>query len=150
MQLIVFIGLQGCGKSTFYLRHLVDTHIRLNLDMLRTRHREMLLFNACIEAKQPIVIDNTNPTVEERSRYIAPARTAGFGVVGYYFQSLIEDCKRRNMQREERRVVPLAGLLGTYTRLTVPTHKEGFDELKYVRIDEAGQFVLEEWSNEVR
>ena len=36
------------------------THVRLSLDMLRTRHRERLLFQAYLEAKQSFVIDNTN------------------------------------------------------------------------------------------
>ena len=34
--------------------------------MLKTRHRESILIAACIEAKQPFVIDNTNPTPKER------------------------------------------------------------------------------------
>src|SRR6185437_16958224 len=99
MQLIVFTGLQGCGKSTFYQRKFADTHLRMNLDMLKTRYREQLLFHACLVAKQPVVIDNTNPTPEERASYIAPAREHGFSVVGYYFQSQLEECKRRNLER---------------------------------------------------
>lgn len=150
MQLVVFVGVQGSGKSTFYQRRFAETHIRLNLDMLRTRYRERLLFDACLRAKQPTVIDNTNPTVEERSRYIVPAKASRFSVTGYYFQSSIEDCKRRNAIRADEKAVPLPGLLGTYSRLALPTLEEGFDQLFYVRIDEGGEFVVEEWSNEVR
>ena len=40
MELIIFIGLQAAGKSTFYKKNFSDIHIRINLDMLRTRHRE--------------------------------------------------------------------------------------------------------------
>ena len=43
MQLIIFMGLQASGKSTFYREKFIDTHIRLNLDMLKTRHREQIL-----------------------------------------------------------------------------------------------------------
>jgi len=149
MQLIVFIGLQGSGKSTFYHRHLADTHMRLNLDMLRTRHRESLLLSALIEAKQPTVIDNTNPTLEERARYIFPAKAAGFEIVGYYFQSAVEDCKKRNEQRPSNCVVPIAGLLGTAKRLIRPSLAEGFDRLLYVRIDQEGNFKTEDWADEV-
>lgn len=149
MELILFIGLQGSGKSTFYRRNLVDTHLRLNLDMLRTRHREGILLAACLEAKQPVVIDNTNPTPEDRARYIVPAKAAGFRVLGYYFQSAIEDCKRRNAQRPPKQVVPVPGLLTTYSKLVRPSLNEGFDELKYVCIADAGQFLVEEWNNEV-
>jgi predicted kinase len=150
VQLILFIGLQGSGKSTFYARSFADTHVRINLDMLGTRHRERLLLGACIEGKTPTVIDNTNPTPEERARYIVPARAAGFAVIGYYFQSRVDDCKARNAARPIDRMVPLPGLLGTYKRLVLPTLAEGFDALRYVRIDEAGAFVVQEWSDEVR
>ena len=44
MQLIVFIGLQGSGKSTFFGRRFAETHLRLNMDMLKTRHREECCF----------------------------------------------------------------------------------------------------------
>ena len=150
MQLIVFIGLQGSGKSTFFAERFVNTHVRINLDMLRTRHRETLLFEACLAAKQPMVIDNTNPTIEQRVRYIAPARTKGFGVEGYYFRSDLEGCLRRNAGRSGREVVPNAGLLGTSRQLVRPTLAEGFDRLHYVRIDDRNGFVVEEWSDEIR
>ena len=64
---IIFMGLQASGKSSFYLQNFYKTHIRLNLDMLKTRHREDILFEACLVAKQPLVIDNTNPTIDDRT-----------------------------------------------------------------------------------
>lgn len=64
MEAIIFIGIQGAGKSTFYRHHFFNTHIRINLDMLKTRHREQIFLQACLEAKQPFVVDNTNPTVD--------------------------------------------------------------------------------------
>ena len=149
MELILLTGLQACGKSTFCKQKFADSHIRLNLDMLRTRRREQILFSACLEAKQPVVIDNTNPTFDDRARYITPAKGAGFRVVGYYFESKIEDCKRRNAQRPPKQIVRVQGLLGTYGRLVRPRLSEGFDQLCYVRIAENGTFVVEEWNDEV-
>ena len=99
MEAIIFIGLQASGKSSFYQEKFIDTHIRINLDMLKTRHREKILFNACLEAKQPFVIDNTNPTREERSYYITSAKAKKFKIIGYYFESNLENCKLRNQQR---------------------------------------------------
>jgi predicted kinase len=40
MQAIIFMGIQACGKSTFYHHKFALTHVRINLDMLKTRHRE--------------------------------------------------------------------------------------------------------------
>ena len=99
MEAVIFVGLQGAGKSTFYKERFFATHLRVNLDMLKTRHREKRLVQACVETGQPFVVDNTNPTRAERAVYIRAAKDAGFRVVGYYFQSRVEDCKRRNDQR---------------------------------------------------
>ena len=149
MEAAILIGIQASGKSTFCKERLFDTHVRINLDMLRTRHREQRLLTACIEAKQPFVVDNTNPTREDRARYTAPAKEAGFRVVGYYFASKVEECKERNAGREVDQVVPLPGLLGTYGRLGATEWSEGFDELYYVTITDDGTFDLSEWTDEV-
>jgi len=146
---VIFIGIQGAGKSTFYKERFFDSHMRINLDMLKTRHRERRLLQACVETGQPFVVDNTNPTRAERAVYIRAAKDAGFRVVGYYFQSRVEDCKRRNEQRPSDKQVPLRGILGTTGRMELPSLDEGFDELHYVRIEEAGGFMIEEWKDEV-
>ena len=150
MEAVVFVGLQGAGKSSFYRERFFDTHLRLSLDMLKTRHRERLLLQACVETRLRFVVDNTNPTRAERQVYIGAAKDAGFRVVGYYFQSRVEDCKRRNEERPADRRVPLRGILGTAGRMELPSLEEGFDELHYVRIEEGGGFVVEGWQDEVR
>ena len=149
MEAVNFIGLQGAGKSTFYKERFFDTHLRVNLDMLKTRHREKRFLTTCVETGQRFVVDNTNPTRAEREIYIKAATDAGFRVVGYYFQSSVEDCKRRNDQRPSAQQVPLRGILGTAGRMEFPIRAEGFDDLFYVRIDEANGFVIEEWKDEV-
>jgi len=149
VQAVIFVGLQGAGKSTFYRERFFATHLRINLDMLKTRHRENRFLQACIETRQPFVVDNTNATRAERQVYIEAARRAGFRVIGYYFQSRVEDCKRRNEQRPAEERIPVQGILGTSARMELPSREEGFEELFYVRIDEANRFVVEEWQDEV-
>lgn len=149
MEAVVLIGLQASGKSSFCRERLFDSHVRINLDMLRTRNREKVLIDACHEAKQPYVVDNTNPTRDDRVVYIQAAKAAGFRVVGYYFASKVEDCKTRNSQRPAGQVVPLKGLLGTYGRLQLPERDEGFDALHYVSINTDGGFSVDEWADEV-
>ena len=58
--------------------------------MLKTRRRERILLNACLEAKQPFVVDNTNVTREARAEYISQAKASRFSVVGYYFKSALQ------------------------------------------------------------
>ncbi|MDZ7617079.1 MAG: AAA family ATPase [Patescibacteria group bacterium] len=115
----------------------------------KTRHRERCLIEACLHTQQPFVVDNTNPTKEDRRRYIETARAAGVRVLGYYFRSHIEECKQRNEGRCVEEQVPLSGVLGTYKRLELPSRDEGFDDLHYVSIGNDGAFVIEEWKDEV-
>jgi predicted kinase len=149
VEAVIFIGLQGAGKSTFYEAQFATTHVRISLDLLKTRHRERELLRECLAARRPLVVDNTNPAYADRELYIHAAKGAGYRVAGYYFQSRIDDCQRRNCQRAEAQQVPLIGLLGTARRLELPQFAEGFDELHYVRIDAGGQFPVEDWLNEV-
>ena len=74
MEAVIFVGLQGAGKSTFFRDRFMTTHLRINLDMLKTRHRESRFLQVCIETCQPFVVDNTNPTRVERQVYIQAAK----------------------------------------------------------------------------
>jgi predicted kinase len=148
MEAIIFIGLQASGKSSFYKERFFNTHVRLNLDMLRTRRRERLLLEACIAAKQRFVIDNTNPTPAERAVYISAAKTAGFRVIGYYFQTSVAECIRRNETRKGPARVPVKAITSTSRRLEIPALEEGFDMLHSVRLADSG-FTVEEWRNAV-
>jgi predicted kinase len=148
MEAIIFIGIQASGKSSFYFERLLKSHLRLNLDMLKTRNRETILLDACIKAKQPIVIDNTNATKEERKRYIGKLRQNQFKVLGYYFKSSIGECLHRNKMRKGKEKIPEIGIKGTYNKLELPEYSEGFDELYYISIGEEG-FIIEGWKNEI-
>jgi predicted kinase len=148
MEAVVLCGIQATGKSTFCKERMFATHVRINLDMLRTRHREQTLLDACIAAKQPFVVDNTNPTRADRLRYIEAARAAGFRVIGYYFESRVSDSMSRNGGRAEHERVPDVAIKGTSARLEIPTKSEGFDELFYVR-GGPGVFEVLEWRDEV-
>lgn len=148
MQAIIFTGIQAAGKSSFYRERFFHTHVRISLDMLKTRHRERLFLDACIEAKQSFVVDNTNPTSTQRSLYVASAKAAGFQVVGYYFRSQAAECLARNATRLDAERIPDKGILGACGRLEIPSPNQGFDELWYVRICD-GRFMVEEWKDEV-
>ena len=152
MEAAILIGIQGTGKSTFCRERLFHTHVRINMDMLQSRHRETLILAACLNAKQAFVVDNTNPTREERARYIAAARAAGFRVVGYYFESKVKDALLRNELRGRGHRVPDRGVLGTAGRLQLPGKAEGFDALHYVRLappPAVDGFIIEEWREDV-
>lgn len=146
MEAVIFIGIQGSGKTTFYRERFFDTHVRLSLDMLKTRHRASLLLDACIEAKQRFVVDNTNVLRSERAEYILRARDARFLVHGYFFEPQVERALAWNQQRSGKAVVPVKGLLGTLKRLERPSMQEGFDHLFRVLVDQSGKFIVQAWT----
>lgn len=138
MEVIILSGIQGAGKSTFCRERYWDTHIRINYDMLRTRHREALIFAACLEARQAVVVDATNPTVEDRQRYIAPARAAGFRIVGIEFQVPVELAIERNATRSGKKLVPEKAIHATAAKMQPLMHEEGFDEIWIARVSRQG------------
>lgn len=75
MEAVLFIGMQASGKSTFYRERFFSSHVRINLDMLRTRHREKRLLEVCLDTKQPFIVDNTKPNKLDRQAYISSANT---------------------------------------------------------------------------
>jgi len=148
MEAIIFCGIQATGKTTFFKEQFFKTHMRISLDQLNTRNKELRFIETCILTSHPFVIDNTNPSPEERAKYIAIAKSNKFKVIGYYFQSKVADALLRNNQRSGKEKVPEVGIKGTYKRLSLPSMDEGFDELYYVTA-ENNIFTVKEWSNEV-
>jgi predicted kinase len=144
MQAVIFTGVQGSGKTTFYAERFLRTHVRISLDVLKTRPREQALLETCLAAGQAFVVDNTNPRVELRARYIAAAREARFRVTGYFFETSLEDALRRNAQRTGRAIVPVPGVVATYRRIEPPQLSEGYDDLFTVIHGEDGVFVVTE------
>jgi len=129
MEIILLIGLQASGKSTFYHKYFDKTHLHLSMDMLKTRYRENVFLHACIEGKQNVVIDNTNPREIDRKKYIQLFSSAKFKIVTYYFESKLDECLVRNTKREGKKCIPEIGLKGTLNKLEQPRYEEGFDEI---------------------
>ncbi len=138
MNLLILVGLQASGKSTYVREHFYDTHLRINLDMLRTRHREKLLFGACLKAKQPVVVDNTNLTVEARRRYLQAALAQGFTAEAYFFVPDLAACLQRNQGRSPKKQVPELALRGAAKKLIPPRLDEGFSALYQVELGPQG------------
>jgi predicted kinase len=142
MEAVIFCGIQAAGKTTFYLQRFFATHVRISLDLLRTRARERVLLDACFKARQPFVVDNTNVRREDRAGYVAAAKENGCRVVCYYFATDPKQAFARNKLRAGKAAVPAGGLFGTHKKLEPPTLAEGFDALYRVEIAEGGEFTV--------
>jgi predicted kinase len=141
VEAVILMGIQGSGKSTFYKRTFASTHLRISMDLARTRAREIRLMEECLRTKTPFVVDNTNSTIQQRRTFIAGARRAGFRVTGYYFPPDIKAALSRNAGRIGKERVPVPGIYRTLKYFQEPKLEEGFDELWEVEISGA-EFVV--------
>ena len=148
MEAVIFIGVQGSGKSTFYRERFFDRYVRISLDLLRTRHRQQRFLAVCLATQQRFVIDNTNSKAAERALFIGAAKEAKFRTTGYFFRTRLTDALRRNAQRTGKQQIPPVGVVSTFKGLEEPTFGEGFDELHVVTIDESSKFVVSPWPTE--
>ena len=140
---VIFIGIPASGKSTYFQRYFNTGFVHINLDTLRTRKKEQALLEKSLQEELSFAVDNTNPTREDRQRYIAPAKAAGYRVDGYFLQSTLKDSIARNEGREGKARVPTKAIAAISNKLEMPSKGEGFDRLFFVRqVD--GDFVTEE------
>lgn len=141
--LVILMGIQGSGKSTFYHNFLAKNFVRVNLDTLKTRNQEKLLIGDCIKQGKSFVVDNTNPTKADRGRYIPSAKASGYKVIGYFMESKLKDCIERNNLRQGKEKIPSIAIAATSNKLQLPSFNEGFDELYFVKNDGKTMTVLE-------
>jgi predicted kinase len=140
MQLILFVGIPGCGKSTFYKERFFNTHMRISLDLLNTRNKEKRFMDLAFTLQQRFVVDNTNVLTAERSSYITRAKENHYKVVGYYFESILPECLQRNENRENEKIEKV-GVIAKFKQLQVPSFEVGFDELYFVKL-ERNEFIV--------
>jgi predicted kinase len=143
MEAVVLCGVQGSGKTTLYRDRFLATHVRVSLDLLRTREREAAFVRLCLEQRQPFVVDNTNPTPADRVRYLEPARAAGFRTVGYLVEVDAAEAFARNAERAGGARIPPGNVAATARRLVRPTPEEGFDELLHATAAAGGGWRVE-------
>ena len=139
----IMIGIQGSGKSTFCQKYLPNFY-RINLDTLKTRHQEQLAIDECFKCGRNFVIDNTNPTIDERGKYILRAKKEGYKIVGYFLESKIKECIERNNQRTGKACIPATAIAATSNKLQLPSYDEGFDELYFVK-NNGLDMAIEDW-----
>ncbi len=137
LEVVILIGLQGAGKSTFRGQRFVETHAVVSKDLLRDHRRperrQRRLVMAALASGLSVVVDDTHSSVQERAGVIATARFCGARVVGYFFESPLHECAARNQSRPARTRAPDVGLLAAARRMIAPSHAEGFTELLTVR-----------------
>jgi predicted kinase len=135
-ELIIFAGLQGSGKSTYYREHFAATHVHVSKDLMpNTRDRDARqqreITQALMEGKS-VAVDNTNPTPEVRAPLIALGRRLGARVIAVWMDTPVRTVVARNAAREGKARVPNPAIFATLKKFKPPEVGEGFDEVRVV------------------
>ena len=135
------MGLQASGKSTFFHERFAQTHQHVSKDHFQhnrnKNRRQEHLPRAALSAGRCVVVDNTNPTLEDRRALIGLGGEYGARIVGYFFDAGVRECIRRNEIREGKARVPDVAIYATAKKLVAPSIEEGFDELLRVRLNDS-------------
>lgn len=146
-EVVIFVGLQASGKTTFYRTRFAMTHVHISKDNFRNasnrERRQQRLLSEALMAAESVVVDNTNATRVQRAPVIGLAREFGATVTGYSFESSVAASLERNSRREGIARVPDVAIYSTVAVLTPPEYEEGFDQLYTVRALEEGEFEVE-------
>ena len=136
LELIIFVGLQAAGKSTYYHAHLAATHVHVSKDLMKNaRDRDVTqarMIDEALAAGRSVVVDNTSPTPAVRAPLIVQGRRHGARVVAYFFETPVREAVARNRGREGQARVPDVAIFVTAKKLVPPSLSEGFDEVRVI------------------
>ncbi|XP_053546774.1 bifunctional polynucleotide phosphatase/kinase [Bombina bombina] len=135
-EVVVSVGFPGAGKSTFLKEHVVPKgYVYANRDTLGNWQKCVAVCEDALKNEKNVVIDNTNPDVESRRRYIDCAKKAGVPVRCFFFTASIDVAKHNNRFREmtytgKAHVHVNDMVINSYkSKFVEPTVKEGFSEI---------------------
>lgn len=131
-EVIMFVGLQGAGKTTYFAEHFAASHQHISRDIAGTAEREAVLVRECLRSQRSFVLDNTNATRAVREPLIRQAKAAGFRVLCYFFDVPVRTAIGRNNHRKDKKPVPVPAILRTAKLLEGPALEEGVDEIQTV------------------
>ncbi|KAL2355708.1 polynucleotide kinase 3 phosphatase-domain-containing protein [Cryomyces antarcticus] len=142
LDLVLFCGSPGAGKSTLYWQHLKPLgYERVNQDVLKTRDRCMKNAVELISNGSPVVVDNTNADPDTRSQWINLAKRLDVPIRCILFTADPRLCEHNDtvralnvtlMNPEKRTLLPKIAFAGFLSRYREPSLQEGFQDITKV------------------
>nr|XP_056719440.1 bifunctional polynucleotide phosphatase/kinase [Euleptes europaea] len=133
-ELVLTVGFPAAGKSTFVKQRLVSAgYAYANRDTLGSWQKCVAVCQSALLGGKSVVVDNTNPDLESRGRYIDCAKALGVPCRCFLFTASLEQAKHNNRFREmtEKEHVPVNSIvLNTHkSKYVEPSLEEGFAEI---------------------
>lgn len=133
-EVVVCVGFPASGKSFFSKNYLVPKgYVHVNRDILGTWQKCVMLCEDSLKMHKKIVIDNTNPDVDSRKRYIdlckqykVPCRCFFFDLT---FQHVRHNERFREMTDTSHQPINEMILNSFKSKFVSPAVSEGFSEL---------------------
>ncbi|XP_017347083.1 bifunctional polynucleotide phosphatase/kinase isoform X2 [Ictalurus punctatus] len=135
-EIIVAVGFPGSGKSTFFQTHIIPKgYVYVNRDTLGSWQHCVSACERALKEGRSVAVDNTNPDLESRKRYVDVSKSAGVPCRCFNFTTSLEQAKHNNRFRE---MVPSATkhapvndmVFHSYKKkFAAPTLSEGFSEI---------------------
>ena len=138
-ELVLFVGCPASGKSTFYTLYMKPAgYGHINRDKLGSWQKCVAECSRMLQAGHSVVVDNTNPDLESRGRYLSLASGANVPARCFLFTTSIPHAQHNNRFREltnkdphYKRVNAIA--FNSYkSRFLQPQVEEGFAEIVMV------------------
>src|SRR5579859_3202839 len=117
MELVIMIGLQASGKTTFARSRFGEIYRYVSKDLLKNNsnpaRKQRQLIEEALQQGLSVVVDNTNPTIAERKELIDLGRLYNAEITGYFFAVQVKQCLERNRAREGKARVPDVAIFAT-------------------------------------
>ena len=83
-EIVIFVGMPGSGKNTYYNKYLTD-HIIIEQDILKTRPKVLKELDRSLQTGNSIVINSTNSLQKDRMEYYEKALKYNYNIKVLYF-----------------------------------------------------------------
>ncbi|XP_078609417.1 bifunctional polynucleotide phosphatase/kinase-like [Branchiostoma floridae x Branchiostoma japonicum] len=135
-EVIVMVGCPASGKTFFVKQNLVSKgYVHVNRDVLGTWQKCVAACSQALAGGKSVVIDNTNPDVESRKRYVDCARQARAPCRCFVMAASLDLCRHNNRFRDMTytgagHVKVADPVIFSYRKKYVePQVTEGFDQI---------------------